>query len=115
MTRLAGFALACLTIIGGALLLLLALFTAPEERRALRIGAGFALGVQLVAFLVARAMARRNVIAGWGLGVAVRFAALAVFALAIAPRFDLPLAAGLIGLAAFLFLSTLVEPLFLKP
>ena len=115
MKRFASFGLACLTIIASGLALTLAVFSQPQERRALRIGAGFALAVQLAAFVVARAMARRNVIAGWGLGVALRFAALAIFALVVIPTLNLPLAAGLIGLAVFLFLSTLVEPLFLKP
>jgi hypothetical protein len=115
MKRFTGFALASLTIIGASLALLLAFFTEPRERRALRVGAGFAFVVQLAAFSVARFMARRNVIAGWGLGVAMRFLALGIFALAVVPRLDLSLTAGLVGLALFLFLSTLVEPLFLKP
>jgi hypothetical protein len=58
-------------------------------------------------------MARRNVMAGWGIGVALRFVALAIFALAVVPRLGLPVVI-LLGLATFLFVSTLIEPLFLK-
>ena len=71
--------------------------------------------VQLIAFLIARAMARRNnVMAGWGIGILLRFAALFLFALVAVPRLGLPVSASLLGLAAFLFVSTLIEPLFLK-
>lgn len=114
MRQLAGFTAACLTLIAGTLGLLHLVFRQPDERRALVIGAAIALVVQLAAFLVARRMRQRNVFAGWGLGVALRFVALAVVGLVVAPSLDLPLTAALLGLAIYLFLSTLVEPLFLK-
>lgn len=113
MKRYAGFLAACLTVIAGALALLMLAYRQPDERRALCIGAGFALVVQLAAFTVARLMSARNVIAGWGLGVVLRFVALALFALVVAPGLGLPLAAALVSLAIYLFLTTLVEPLFL--
>lgn len=114
MRQIAGFSAVCLTLIAATLGLLHLLFRQPDERRALWIGAGIAVVVQLVAFLIARRMRQRNVFAGWGLGVALRFVALAVVALVVAPSLDLPLTAALVGLAMFLFVSTLVEPLFLK-
>jgi hypothetical protein len=115
MKRTLGFGAACLTITAAALALMLLVFRGPDERYALWLGAGIAVVVQLAAFTVARAMRHRNVIAGWGLGVVLRFVALAVFALVVAPALGLPLTAALLGLAVFLFLSTLVEPLFLTP
>jgi hypothetical protein len=71
--------------------------------------------VQVAAFLVVREMGRRkNVMAGWGIGIALRFGALVIFALVAVPRLGLPLSASLLGLATFLFVSTLIEPLFLR-
>jgi hypothetical protein len=113
--RTLAFGAACLLITAAALGVMLLLFQDPAERRALWLGAGVAVAVQLATFAVARAMRHRNVIAGWGLGVALRFAALGVFALVVVPRLHLPLTAALLGMAVFLFLSTLVEPLFLTP
>lgn len=115
MKRTLAFGAACLTTTGLALAALLVAFRGPDERAALWLGAGITMIVQLATFTVARAMRHRNVIAGWGLGVVLRFVALAVFALVVAPGLGLPLTAALLGLALFLFLSTLVEPLFLKP
>lgn len=113
MKRYAAFLAACLTVMAGALAVLMLVYGQPDERRALWIGAGFALVVQLAAFSVVRLMSSRNIIAGWGLGVILRFGALALFALVVAPRLGLPLAAALLSVAIYLFLTTLVEPLFL--
>jgi hypothetical protein len=113
--RFAGFAAACLTITGLTLGVMTLVWRDPDSRRALWISAAVAFGVQLTAFLIVRAMAKKNVIAGWGLGVALRFLVLGVFALVVAPALGLPLTTALVALAMYLFLSTLVEPLFLKP
>jgi hypothetical protein len=100
--------------IGAAWGLAVLLFDDPTVRRALMFAAPIAFIVQLIAFLIASVMARRkNVIAGWGIGIILRFAALFLFALVAVPRLDLPVSASLLALAAFLFLSTLIEPLFL--
>ncbi len=114
MRRLTGFALACLTVIVGTGLLLLLVFRQPDDQRALLVGAVVALAVQLGAYAVARSMARENAMAGWGLGVVVRLVSFAVYALVIVPRLDLPLTAALVSTALYLFLSTLIEPFFLK-
>ena len=115
MKRSLLFTLACAAIIGALWAILVMLFTESAVRRALGVTATIAFFVQVVAFEVARAMARRkNVMAGWGIGVALRFVALAVFALVAVPRLGLPLAASLLALAMFLFVTTLIEPLFLK-
>ena len=89
-------------------------YGAPPERCAIMVSAVVAVSVQLVAYAIVRAMARQNVIAGWGLGAILRFATLAVFALVVVGRMGLPSGAATISLALFLFVSTLVEPLFLK-
>jgi hypothetical protein len=116
MKKTLSFAVACAAIIGALWLILVLVFTEDMVQRALGISAAVAFLVQMVAFFIARSFARRkNVIAGWGIGVALRFVALAIFALVAAPRLGLPLAASLLGLATFLFVSTLIEPIFLKP
>jgi len=115
MNRALVFSAACLGLIGALWLILFLVFTDTTVRRALGLSAVVAFIVQVASFLVVREMARRkNVMAGWGLGVLVRFLALAIFALLVVPRLGLPLGSSLIGLATFLFLTTLIEPLFLK-
>jgi hypothetical protein len=114
MKRLGGFAGACLTVIAVAAAILWLLYVAPNERRAVVIGALVAFAVQVAAFAVALTLARSNVMAGWGLGIVVRFVALAAYALLAVPRLGLPMMAALVSLALFFFLSTLIEPFFLK-
>ena len=115
MKRALQFAVACAALIGALWVVLVLVMTGTATRHALSITAMTAFVVQVGAFLVARAMAqRKNVMAGWGIGVALRFGALAIFALIVVPRLGLPLSVSLLGLAAFLFVSTLIEPLFLK-
>ena len=89
-------------------------FVGPADHRAVRVSAAVAFVVQLVAFGIAKAMAKRNVIAGWGVGVLLRFAVLAVYALVIVRVFGLASGAALVSMATFFFLSTLIEPLLLK-
>ena len=115
MKRSLYFAAACLGIIGAMWAIAALLFTDAAVRHGLAIAAGVAFVVQMVTFQIARIAARKqNVIAGWGIGVALRFVALTIFALVAVPRLGLPLAPALVGLAMFLFVSTLIEPLFLK-
>jgi hypothetical protein len=79
------------------------------------VSAVVALAAQLAAFVVARHAAGDNVIAGWGLGVGLRFIVLGVYAFVVVGALGLPESAALLSLVTFLFVSTLVEPPFLKP
>ena len=109
------YALGCGAVIAAVWVLGLLLVQDATVRKALGITAALAFVVQMVAFQIARRWARKqNVIAGWGIGIMLRFGVLVIFALVVAPRFGLPLSASLLGLATFLFISTLIEPLFLK-
>jgi hypothetical protein len=112
--RFLAFAASCAAVIAVALALLLPAMRGTGSRRALWIDAWVSLAVQVVAFTVVRRIARRNVIAGWGVGIIIRFATLIIFALAVVPRLGLPMLAALLGMAIFLFLTTLLEPLFLR-
>ena len=88
-------------------------YAAPAERRALWISGAIAVVLQVAAFAVARAMAKRNVVAGWGIGAALCIAAVILFGFA-ARGLGLPVEAALLSLATFLFVTELVEPLLLK-
>jgi hypothetical protein len=115
MRRSVLFAAACAAAIGAAWAIAVLLFKDTTSRRALGIAAVVAFVVQMVAFGIARAFARRqNVIAGWGIGIALRFVVLIGFGLVVVPVLALPMAPALMSLAMFLFVSTLIEPLFLK-
>jgi hypothetical protein len=116
MKRLLSFAAACAAAIAATWAIGMLLFSDVAARRALGITAATAFLVQLVAFSIARTMARKkNVMAGWGIGIALRFSALLLFGLVAVPRMGLPLSASLLALATFLFVTTLIEPLFLRP
>jgi hypothetical protein len=106
-------AVALATIAAGAWLFGLA-FPAPAERRAVLVSAGVAFVVQLVTFALARRTAGTNPFAGYGLGLLLRFATLFVYAFVVVQRLEWPMAAALLSLATFFFVSTLVEPPLLK-
>ena len=114
MKGLALFAGASLVIIAAGAWVLGLIFAQPGEHRAIATSAGVAWVVQLVGFAIARAVATTSVIAGWGLGVLLRLAALAVYALVIVNAFAMPAAPALLSLATFFFASTLIEPLLLE-
>ena len=115
MKRTIYFAVTCVAVIAVVWGLAKVLFPSAASGQALGMAAGVALVVQVVAFIIARQFARRqNVMAGWGIGIALRFVALLLFGWLAVPKFGLPLGTSLLGLAVFLFVSTLIEPLFLK-
>jgi hypothetical protein len=89
-------------------------WTSPVEARAVRASAWLAVGVQVVTFAIARLVARQNVVAGWGLGVLLRFAAVAMWAFLGVKALGLAPAPALLSLVIFFFVSTLIEPLFLN-
>ncbi len=73
-----------------------------------------ALVVQLAAFAVTKLLAARHLVAGWGIGSLLRFLTLVVYALVAVKVLGVAEVAALVSLATFLFISTLIEPLFLK-
>lgn len=105
--------LSLLLIAAGAWLLGLA-FPAPAERRAVWTSAAIAWVVQLATFALARRTSLTNPFAGYGAGMLIRFAVLALYAFLVIDMLALPSAAALLSLATFFFVSTLVEPPLLK-
>jgi hypothetical protein len=115
MKRFAGFAAAAVVVSFGGAWLTAIVMPGAELRRAVFVSAAIAVPVQLAAFALTRGMQPANVIAGWGAGMLVRFLALAVYALLGVKVMGLVYGPALLSFAAFLFVSTLVEPVFLKP
>lgn len=113
MKRTAIFAVVSLTVIAVIAWMMSFAFPTAADWRAIEISAVIAYVVQLVAFTIARAWAATNVIAGWGLGMLLRFAVLAVYALIFVKVLALPTSAALVSLVAFFFVSTLLEPVLL--
>ena len=110
---LALYALSCVVLIGLAGGVLMAVFDAPGESRAVWVSALVALVVQLVAFAIARILADRgNGIAGWGLGAVICLAALVVYGFANR-ALGLPQTAALVSLATYFSLTELIEAPFL--
>ncbi|MFP5355271.1 MAG: hypothetical protein ACLGIK_08980 [Gemmatimonadota bacterium] len=108
------FAIVGAVIIAVAGAILAMLYDGAGERRAIVISALVAFVVQLLAFAIMRLSAEKNVVAGWGLGAILRFLVFVVYVLVIIKALALPGSAAMISMAVFLFVSTLVEPLFLK-
>ncbi len=108
------YALAAIGSIAAVGWLLTLAFPGPRDATAIRLSAVLAIVVQLVAFAITKAVAQRHLIAGWGAGSLLRFLTLVVYALLAVKVLDLPPVAALVSLATFLFLSTLIEPLFLR-
>ncbi|WP_298265458.1 hypothetical protein [Gemmatimonas sp.] len=90
------------------------IWTDAAAAGAVRASAWVAFSVQSFTFVIARLVAREQVIAGWGLGVLMRFASLLLWAFLGIKALGLVSGPALISLVVFYFVSTLVEPLFLN-
>lgn len=115
MKRALSFAGASLLLIVGMAWVLTKFWPDPMAQQSIWFSAGIALGVQIIGFFFVRFLAPTHVIAGWGAGMILRFLVLALHALLGVRLMDFPAAPALLSLVTFLFLSTLIEPLFLKP
>ena len=110
----ASYAISAIVLIAVVGWLLTLGFPGPQDAAAIRLSAIVAIVVQLVAFALTKMLARRHLIAGWGAGSLLRFIALVVYALLAVKGLGVAAVAALVSLAAFLFLSTLIEPFFLR-
>jgi hypothetical protein len=109
------FAAAAAALIGfsAALLALIS----PASTRALVTSAMAAWVVQVIAFAIARwAVPRptRPIMTAWGVGMILRFGAVVAYALIAVRALELPPAPALLSFVIFLFVSTLLEPYFLR-
>lgn len=107
------YAAAC--VIGVALMGAVAWsFVSAQGRNALLVSGVLAVVVQMVAFAFARGLRRKNVMLGWGVGSVLRLVVLVVYALVAARTMRAELTPALLGFVAFLFVTTVIEPIFLK-
>lgn len=115
MTRAIGrYALAMFATIALVAWLLTLAITGAGSTSAIAISAGVAAVVQISAFAVTRSMIGRNVMAAWGAGALVRMLVLFVYGLLAVKVLALEAVPALVSLVLFFFLSTLLEPLFLR-
>lgn len=84
-----------------------------EVSRAIWTSVGVALVVQVLALLIGRSFGKERILIGWGMGALLRLVAVLVYAFAIIPALNLPLAPALLSLVAILFVTTLFEPFLL--
>lgn len=115
MKKTAIFAVVSLVVIALLGWTLMYAFPTAADAHAIVVSGVIAYVVQLVSFAIARRWAATNVIAGWGLGMLIRFFVLAIYALIGVKALGLQLTPALVSLAAFFFVSTLAEPVLLKP
>jgi len=81
--------------------------------RAIWTSVGVALVVQVLALLIGRSFGKDRILIGWGMGALLRLLAVLVYAFAVIPALNLPLAPALLSLVAILFVTTLFEPFLL--
>jgi hypothetical protein len=108
------YALATIGVVAVVGALLSLAFRGPGDLLAISLSALLAIGVQLVAFPLSRAAGPNNLMARMGTGALLRLFTVVVYAILAAKVFELSLIAALVSLAAFFFLSTLIEPLLIK-
>lgn len=89
-------------------------FVDAPARQAMLVSAGIAVAVQVIAFTMARLLLRKNVMLGWGLGSALRLVVLVAFAIIMATTARAMLTPALLSFVGFLFVTTVLEPIFLK-
>ncbi len=89
-------------------------WTDPASAGAVRASAWLAVIVQTFTFAIALLVARTQVMAGWGLGVLLRFASVAFWAFLGVKALGLPTTPALLSLVVFYFVSTMIEPIFLN-
>ena len=78
------------------------------------VGGGVALGVQMVAFAIARPFRQKRVFLGWGLGSLLRLFSLVLYAVVVARLSRAEIAPALLSFVGMLFVTTVVEPIFLN-
>ena len=107
------YVLSCVLIV--AILAAIAFaFAGPAGQRVVLASASLTIAVQILAFGIARALQRQNLMLGWGLGSVLRLVALVLYALVVAKLWRAPITPALLSFVAFLFATTVVEPVFLK-
>jgi hypothetical protein len=111
---LAFIGLLAVVVLGGGWLIV-RLVPGPGVARAVWTSAAVAVVVQCVGFSFAWTLRKGHAMVGWGMGLGLRFLSLAIYALMVVKALGLAQAPALLSLAGFFFVTTLVEPILLKP
>jgi hypothetical protein len=103
-------------VIGAGLVGLVAWpFTEGLARQTVLVSGGLAVVVQTAAFSITKAMKdKEQLMLGWGLGSLLRLVALVLYAVFVARLWRAPITPALLSFVGMLFVTTLVEPIFLK-
>jgi hypothetical protein len=88
----------------------------PDAAAAIRFGGILAYVVQLLGFAILVVVRSRNelFLVGWGAGALLRLAAVVLVALWLSRDPVYPIQPALLSLVAFVFLLSVIEPLFLR-
>jgi hypothetical protein len=89
-------------------------FLEGSARHAMLVSGGLVVAVQMLAFLMARLLLRKNAMLGWGLGSVLRLLTLVVYVVLVAKAARASVTPALLSFVGFLFVTTIIEPLFLK-
>jgi len=104
----------CVAVIIAALAGVISMFVTDAGRQAVWASASLAFVIQMIAFMVVRVLPVEQLMVGWGIGAIVRMTSVVVWGVFLAKVWGAPIAAGLISYAAILFVTTPIEPIFLK-
>lgn len=108
------FAVVSGVVIGLAGVLFGLAYSSDAGRHAIVASAVLAWVAQAMAFAIAWRLRTWNVIAAWTLGMLLRLVVLMLYGLVGVRALSLPPEAALVSMAVFFFLSTLIEPWFLR-
>ncbi len=105
-----------LALLGGVLItgLVAWAFTDQAGRQTVLASGALAVVVQMAAFSVARTLHEKQLLLGWGLGSLIRLIALVLYAVVVARLWQAPITPALLSFAGMLFVTTVLEPIFLK-
>jgi hypothetical protein len=116
MKRFALFALVCAVLVGGLAAGVVAVYgqrLGEDGARAVVMSAGIAFTVQCLTFGIWKALMPLGVWMGWLMTVGLRFLVVIGHGVIGAPLLGLPMTPALLSLAAFIFMTSVIEPLFL--
>jgi len=89
-------------------------FADQAGRQTVFASGALALVVQGLAFLVARQLGAKQMCLGWGLGSFLRLISLVLYAVVVARLWRAPITPALLSYAGMLFVTTVLEPIFLR-
>jgi len=115
MKRFGGFIAVTVAVTGLGAWMITRVVPGADVSRSVWASAITVVIVQALAFWLVRMMQPVNVMAGWGLGMILRAVTLVAFGFFGVKALGLAMGPSLLSMAGFFFVSTLIEPAFLKP